>query len=104
VQVGELLVIEANPVQMRQLLQNLIVNGIKCHQEEITPQFSVTRRFELLTLGDRTVAVLVIVDNGIGFEEFRPVISNWTELVGLPSEMKPLWGWGYGWRGRFEQY
>jgi hypothetical protein len=50
------------------------------------------------------VAVLVIVDNGIGFEEFRPVISNWTELVGLPSEMKPLWGWGYGWRGRFEQY
>jgi PAS domain S-box-containing protein len=71
VEVGELLRLEADPVQMRQLLQNLIANGLKFRREGIAPVVKVTA--ELLPAegaeADGGLVQLAIADNGIGFEE-----------------------------------
>jgi PAS domain S-box-containing protein len=61
--------IDANPVQMRQLLQNLISNSIKFHQDGIPPQVRVSGRIEPVPVEGRMMAVIEIEDNGIGFEE-----------------------------------
>lgn len=66
--VEKLPTIEADPTQMRQLLQNLIGNALKFHKKNETPQ--VTVRSEPASLPDALAAVsLVVRDNGIGFEE-----------------------------------
>jgi two-component system, LuxR family, sensor kinase FixL len=78
VEIGELPTLEADPTQMRQLLQNLIGNALKFHRKDETPV--VKLRAELLSSGDtdrlkRGMAPapgrcqLFIEDNGIGFEE-----------------------------------
>jgi light-regulated signal transduction histidine kinase (bacteriophytochrome) len=68
VEVGELPTIDADAVQMRQLLQNLIGNALKFHQPGNLPRVRV--------LADTNAAAptpgfvrLVVEDNGIGFEE-----------------------------------
>ena len=63
VEIGTLPAIDADPLQMRQLLQNLISNALKFHREGVPPLVSVNGTVE----GDR--AQIVVVDNGIGFEE-----------------------------------
>ncbi|PTL84700.1 ATP-binding protein [Vitiosangium sp. GDMCC 1.1324] len=62
---GELPALEADPLQMRQLLQNLVGNALKFRQPGVPPSISIrgtvdahTRQYEL-----------VVEDNGIGFEE-----------------------------------
>ena len=73
VKVGKLPEVYGEPVQLRQLLQNLILNGLKFHPPELAPIVSL----EGNDLGDGT-AELRVKDNGIGFEErfldriFRP--------------------------------
>ena len=58
--------IEADPLQMRQLLQNLIVNALKFHHPEQAPVVTISQQ----TLSDLTSTVkLQIEDNGIGFDE-----------------------------------
>ena len=64
VELGELLAIEANPVQMRQLLQNLIANGLKFRRPDVAPEVRVAAR----ALTDGRVE-LTVRDNGIGFDE-----------------------------------
>ncbi len=69
VDVGDLPAIEADAVQMRQLLQNLIGNALKFHQEGKPP---VIRIFAEKPDGVETpdsVIHLVVADEGIGFEE-----------------------------------
>ena len=76
VEVGVLPTIEADPTQMRQLLQNLISNGLKFHRPGVSPCVSI--RGQLVdgrvdrqngdSLGDRLLE-LTVEDNGIGFEE-----------------------------------
>ena len=63
VELGPLPVIEADPLQMRQLLQNLIANALKFHRPGVPPVVDVR--------GEVTGSVcrLTIADNGIGFEE-----------------------------------
>ena len=61
--VGDLPVIEADPLQMRQLLQNLVSNAIKFHQPGVPPQVRVSA-----TVNDHR-AEIVVEDNGIGFDE-----------------------------------
>lgn len=68
VEVGDLPTIQADPLQMRQLMQNLIANALKFHRQEQPPVVKVYTQF---TTGlDKTEFCLIIVeDNGIGFDE-----------------------------------
>ena len=44
VDVGPLPVVEADPIQMRQLFQNLIANGLKFARPEVPPVVRITSR------------------------------------------------------------
>jgi two-component system, LuxR family, sensor kinase FixL len=76
VEVGQLPTIQADPLQMRQLLQNLITNALKFHRVDEPPLVKVHGRF---TRGRRErqpgrptreeQCRIVVEDNGIGFEE-----------------------------------
>lgn len=72
--VGPLPVIEAEPTQMRQLLQNLISNALKFSKEGETPVVKVyakelqVKAHMTATPGDELVE-LHVEDNGIGFNE-----------------------------------
>jgi signal transduction histidine kinase len=55
--------IDADPVQMRQLLQNLIGNALKFRRPEVTPEVRVS------AVVVKHVAELTVADNGIGFDE-----------------------------------
>lgn len=61
--VGELPTIDADPLQMRQLMLNLIGNAIKFKREGVTPEVSIHGEVH----GGQ--AKLEIADNGIGFEQ-----------------------------------
>jgi light-regulated signal transduction histidine kinase (bacteriophytochrome) len=63
VEVGELPVVAADPLLMRQLLQNLLGNAIKYRRKDVTP---------LVTLGCTNGGshyTVTVSDNGIGFNE-----------------------------------
>lgn len=66
----ELPVLEADPVQMRQLLQNLVGNGIKYVEPGKKPRVKVwTEPHEVSGDGTVEVYALHVRDNGIGFRE-----------------------------------
>lgn len=74
VEVGELATIEADPLQIRQLIQNLISNALKFHHAEVKPVIKVNSQIiEIEPKGLEKVVVTVcqitIEDNGIGFDE-----------------------------------
>jgi light-regulated signal transduction histidine kinase (bacteriophytochrome) len=62
-EIGELPTIEADPTQMRQLLQNLIDNCLKFHKQEEPPTVKVHGKI----VGKNYK--LFVEDNGIGFDE-----------------------------------
>jgi PAS domain S-box-containing protein len=61
VEVGKLPTLEADPTQMHQLLQNLITNSLKFHQEAIPPVIEVSSE----NSGNK--CRIMVKDNGIGF-------------------------------------
>jgi two-component system, LuxR family, sensor kinase FixL len=61
--IGNLPTIHADPVQMRQLLQNLAANALKFHRPEVPPIVEISGRAE------GRWARIEVADNGIGFEE-----------------------------------
>jgi signal transduction histidine kinase len=63
IELGELPEIEADPLQMRQLFQNLIANALKFARPDVVPEVSVSAA---LAPG---IVELTVSDNGIGFEE-----------------------------------
>jgi signal transduction histidine kinase len=66
----ELPVIEGDPTQVRQLLQNLIGNALKFRKSDVRPILKI-RTSRLAPSEDKTVAgalVIEIEDNGIGFD------------------------------------
>ena len=63
VEVGDMPTIDADPTQMRQLLQNLIGNGLKYHREDEAPVVKV--HGEVLDV----MCKIIVEDNGIGFDE-----------------------------------
>lgn len=73
VRIGSLPSLDADKLQMRQLLQNLIANALKFHEEGVAPLVSIESR----CLEDG-FCELTVKDNGIGFDEkyldriFRP--------------------------------
>jgi len=75
VEIGDLPVIAADPVQMHQLLQNLIGNALKFHQPDRPPHVWVSARrlgtVETPSQPDHGVNMLELSvrDNGIGFED-----------------------------------
>ena len=94
VEVGPLPVIEADPVQMRRLFQNLFSNGLKFHREGVKPVVKVYMKgigegsistMPLSPEGKLTEAVAIIVeDNGIGFEQgyAERIFQPFQRLVG----------------------
>jgi two-component system CheB/CheR fusion protein len=64
VDVGALPVIEADPLQMRQLLTNLLSNAIKYRKAEVPPVIRVR-----YSNGQDNTCTLVVTDNGIGFNQ-----------------------------------
>ncbi|MEN6457465.1 MAG: PAS domain S-box protein [Thermoguttaceae bacterium] len=76
VELGHLPTIQADPLQMRQLLQNLIGNGLKFHRPEEPPVVKVEGRFvhgrrqrESGTPATAEQCKIIVEDNGIGFEQ-----------------------------------
>jgi PAS domain S-box-containing protein len=76
IEVDKLPIIDADPVQMRQLLQNLIGNALKFHRKEEPPVIKI--RSQLIQESKQRATKsgtgllrcqLVVEDNGIGFDE-----------------------------------
>ena len=55
---------ESDPLQMKQLFQNLVSNGLKYHKEGVPPIVNIHSK-----LLDNGMISLIFKDNGIGFEE-----------------------------------
>jgi two-component system sensor kinase FixL len=76
VEVGKLPTIQADPMQMRQLLQNLVANALKFHREDVPPVVNISGRY-LHGPEDRKAGQsskdeqcrIVVEDNGIGFDD-----------------------------------
>jgi chemotaxis family two-component system sensor kinase Cph1 len=64
VRVCDLPTVEADPIQMRQLFQNLIGNALKFHKEGEKPHIEVRGT----SLGNG-ITEIVVTDNGIGFDD-----------------------------------
>jgi len=60
--------IEADPMQMRQLLLNLIGNALKFQPPEALPVIKIASR-TFTTVTGKELCELTIADNGIGFDE-----------------------------------
>jgi PAS domain S-box-containing protein len=73
IEVGELPTIQADPLQMRQLIQNLISNALKFHRHNQPPLIKIYSHFvnnhsHNYSLGN-THYQIIVEDNGIGFDE-----------------------------------
>jgi signal transduction histidine kinase len=64
VEVGPLPHIDADPLQMRQLLQNLVGNALKFHNNDAPPIVKIAAQTK-----PHDTLELSVTDNGIGFEE-----------------------------------
>jgi PAS domain S-box-containing protein len=69
VEIGPLPIIEADPLQMRQLLQNLIGNALKFINPGERPHIRVMVESPSSRSNDSNQARILVADNGIGFEE-----------------------------------
>jgi PAS domain S-box-containing protein len=68
VEIFDMLTIDADPLQMRQLFQNLIGNALKFQRKDVSPIvkiYSVADEKE----NAKSVCKIIVEDNGIGFEE-----------------------------------
>jgi signal transduction histidine kinase len=63
VEIGQLPTVFADPLQMNQLLQNLISNGIKFRREDVAPIVRVRGEVK------GRLAEITITDNGVGFDQ-----------------------------------
>jgi light-regulated signal transduction histidine kinase (bacteriophytochrome) len=68
VQIGDLPVIEADPMQMHQLLLNLLSNALKFQPPGGIPVVKVRSR-KFSALSGEQFCEITVEDNGIGFEE-----------------------------------
>ncbi len=74
VELGDLPTVDADPLQVRQLMQNLIGNALKYHRPEAPPVvkvYSLSRPVERSAILDSPTderCVFLVEDNGIGFE------------------------------------
>ena len=73
--------IEADPLQMRQLFQNLIGNALKFHREDVPPIIRIR------SVVEDGVCKVTVQDNGIGFDEvyLERIFSPFQRLHGQSS-------------------
>lgn len=69
VESGDLATIDADPVQMQQLLQNLIGNAVKFRRQDEPPVVRISGRFVEEGCANGPCYEIQIADNGIGFEQ-----------------------------------
>lgn len=75
VEVGQLPTIEADPLQIRQLFQNLVSNSLKFHRPDVAPCIRLQAQLarKQASPGNDApitdVCQILVEDNGIGFEE-----------------------------------
>lgn len=69
VEVGELPTVEADPTQMRQLLQNLLANALKFQRPGETPRIRVDGHRMAGSRNGSAAVQIRVQDNGIGFDE-----------------------------------
>jgi signal transduction histidine kinase len=69
VEVGPLPTIDADPLQIRQVLQNLIGNALKFHLPANSPVVKVYAEVGPASASEEQQCVLSVEDNGIGFNE-----------------------------------
>jgi PAS domain S-box-containing protein len=76
VEAGDLPTLEADPIQMRQLLQNLISNSLKFHRPEEAPNIKIQAtalngqdRHSPGDAGAVDFQKIMVMDNGIGFDD-----------------------------------
>jgi PAS domain S-box-containing protein len=65
---SDLPVIEADPLQMRQLFQNIIGNSLKYHHQQRPPEITITLKPFSDPAHNQTHIRINIQDNGIGFD------------------------------------
>ncbi len=74
---GDLGTIDAEPLQMRQLFQNIIGNSIKYHHEGRDPKIRIKRIPLPDSVSDQNYIRISIKDNGIGFDpKFQDAIFD----------------------------
>jgi signal transduction histidine kinase len=69
VEVGELPTLDADPVQMRQLLQNLLSNALKFHRPDAPPRIRIDARLLDPQAAAPPHCEIRVADDGIGFDE-----------------------------------
>jgi signal transduction histidine kinase len=75
VEIGELPTVDADPLQVRQLMQNLIGNSLKYCRPEVPPVVKVWSKHlphdpcSAAGLPPRPICQIMVEDNGIGFDE-----------------------------------
>ncbi len=69
IRIGTLHRIEADPVQMHQLLQNLVANGLKFRKKDVAPVITIDTSLRCSSPNERLdQLVLTVSDNGVGFD------------------------------------
>jgi signal transduction histidine kinase len=76
VEIGNLPTIKADPVQMQQLLHNLIDNALRFHRKDEAPVVKVQAQLlngdlehPVADASEATLCQITVVDNGIGFDQ-----------------------------------
>lgn len=67
--IDKLPVIDADAMQLRQLLQNLIANALKFHKPDEAPVVKLHAAVNILQGTRKKICTLRIEDNGVGFDE-----------------------------------
>jgi PAS domain S-box-containing protein len=82
VEVEALPCVEADPIQIHQVLQNLIGNGLKFHNADTPPIVKVSGTITKSRIGKGEVVSIQVEDNGIGFEEqqFEKILQPFQRL------------------------
>jgi PAS domain S-box-containing protein len=71
VQIDALPTLDADPLQMRQLMQNLVGNALKFSQPDVPPVIKISGNFSTSQTANipGNLCQITVQDNGIGFEE-----------------------------------
>jgi signal transduction histidine kinase len=71
VTIEELPTLQADPIQMHQMLQNLVANGLKYHHPDKHPEIRVHGQTMWNEDGRENIALIYVEDNGIGFDDSK---------------------------------